>query len=327
MSLAEVEHLHSTALFLPADVAHARKAVESRIALVDEDIDFLRKAVAGLEEQKRRLLRRVDIYNAYEAPVRCLPAEMLSEIFYNCCVAFDDITSKDSCMPLVLGAPKILRIQVDGLTLPPANEPDTITVSFLKFIKAPRLELLSISWRSGSTLRTLDTPTPEDVDFLATFQANSAPPLHELQLVCPHIRVRDWAFSVTSLRALILRLDDMAPFDDECAALLTDVSDGSLRLLPHLERFYLIGEIHASGESLLRMVQKRAEVGSGLRVLHLDIRTTSMRKLGKLGSLDLIRQTVPYARIEGDVLAKYHAEQERLNTSNAEGTGMGHEFG
>ena len=55
------------------------------------------------------------------------------------------------------------------------------------------------------------------------------------------------------------------------------------------------------------MVQKRAEAGSGLRVLHLDIRTTSMRKLGKLGSFDLIWKTVPYARIEGlDVLAKYH---------------------
>ncbi|KAI4526039.1 hypothetical protein K525DRAFT_265486 [Schizophyllum commune Loenen D] len=230
----------------------------------------------------------------------------------------------------VLPKLKILRIQIDGLTLPPANEPDTITVSFLKFIEAPRLELLSISWRSGSTLRTLDTPTPGDVDFLATFQANSAPPLHELQLVCPHIRVRDWTFSVTSLRALTLRLDDMAPFDDECAALLTDVSDGSPRLLPHLERFYLIGEIHAAGESLLRMVQKRAEAGSGLRVLHLDIRTTSMRKLGKLGSFDLIRQTVPYARIEGlDVLAKYHSHlvmNDPPPSSLTEGLADGHEI-
>ena len=58
------------------------------------------------------------------------------------------------------------------------------------------------------------------------------------------------------------------------------------------------------------MVQKRAEAGSGLRVLHLGIRSTSVRKLGKLGSFDLIRQTVPYARIEGlDVLAKDHVRR------------------
>ncbi|KAL1718768.1 hypothetical protein EV715DRAFT_290919 [Schizophyllum commune] len=104
ISLADVESLRTGALLEPTDVAHARELTERRISSVDEDVASLHKVLTELEEHKRRLLRRVDVQKAYVAPIRRLPAELLSEIFYHCCIQYDDITSKDSCMPLLLGA-------------------------------------------------------------------------------------------------------------------------------------------------------------------------------------------------------------------------------
>ncbi|KAL1735680.1 hypothetical protein EV714DRAFT_267821 [Schizophyllum commune] len=104
ISLADVESLRTGALLEPTDVAHARELTERRISSVDEDVAYLQRVLLELAEHKRRLLRRVDLQKAYVAPIRGLPAELLSEIFYHCCGEFDDITSKNSCMPLVLGA-------------------------------------------------------------------------------------------------------------------------------------------------------------------------------------------------------------------------------
>uniref|UniRef100_D8QCZ1 F-box domain-containing protein n=1 Tax=Schizophyllum commune (strain H4-8 / FGSC 9210) TaxID=578458 RepID=D8QCZ1_SCHCM len=104
ISLADVESLRTGALLGPADVAHAREITEGRISSVDAVIASLQRVLIELAEHKRRLLRRVDVQKAYVAPIRHLPAELLSEIFNHCCVQFDDITSKNSCMPLILGA-------------------------------------------------------------------------------------------------------------------------------------------------------------------------------------------------------------------------------
>lgn len=102
-----VDILRAGVLPTPVDAACSDdiiKSAERQLLTAEHELRFLRRAVIQLEKQKCILTHRVGIRRAHIAPVRRLPQEILSEIFYHCCQNFCGINEEHYCMPLVLGA-------------------------------------------------------------------------------------------------------------------------------------------------------------------------------------------------------------------------------
>ncbi|TRM62498.1 hypothetical protein BD626DRAFT_497586 [Schizophyllum amplum] len=84
-------------------VAEAVAGTDSRLNDLENEIENLYSSVTLLQSAQESLLDLRALQQAYLAPIRTLPTELLSEIFKECCGSSSDL-SQETCMPLLLSS-------------------------------------------------------------------------------------------------------------------------------------------------------------------------------------------------------------------------------